>query len=379
MDRLRILWFNWRCIKHPLAGGAEVYTHEVARRLSELGHEVVLVASRPGSLPRDEYIDGYRVLRAGNKYTVYLESRRVYKQLRESGWRPDIVVDEVNTIPFLAPGYVSEPIVMLIHQLCRECWSYAVHPLVQGVGWWLERRFHRLYAGYVRKGGVASVVTVSPSTRRDLEELGYPGDRVFIVYNGLNWGIYGDCIKQEAGRDSLAVYVGRISSYKRLSDLLETWRILEAEKSSIGLHIAGRADPRYLRKLIKLARDLGLKSVEFSQNITVEEKKALLSRARVLVYPSIREGWGQTVIEAAACGTPSIAYDVPGLRDSVRHMETGILVQPGNIVELANAVRKLVSSNEEWSRLSLKAYEYSKGFNWDNTAREFLKILENSI
>jgi len=379
MDRLRILWFNWRCIKHPLAGGAEVYTHEVARRLSKLGHEVVLVASRPRSLPRDEYIDGYRVLRAGDKYTVYLESRRVYKQLRGSGWRPDIVVDEVNTIPFLAPTYVSEPVVMLIHQLCRECWSYAVHPLIQGAGWWLERRFHRLYAGYVREGRVASVVTVSPSTRRDLEELGYPRDRVFIVYNGLDWGIYGDCFKREARRDSLAVYVGRISSYKRLSDLLEAWRMIEAEGGGIGLHIAGRADPRYLRKLIKLARGLGLRSVEFSQNITVEEKKALLSRARVLVYPSIREGWGQTVIEAAACGTPSIAYDVPGLRDSVRHMETGILVQPGNIVELANAVRKLVSSDEEWSRLSLKAYEYSKGFNWDSTAREFLKILENSI
>lgn len=145
MESLRILWYNWRCIKHPFAGEAEVYTHEIAKRLAKQGHEVVLVTSRPRNLPREETVDGYKVIRDGNKYTVYLKARKVYRELEEANWRPDIVIDEVNTIPFLTPKYVNELIIMLIHQLCKECWTYAIHPLIQPIGWWLEKRLHKTY------------------------------------------------------------------------------------------------------------------------------------------------------------------------------------------------------------------------------------------
>jgi len=190
VESLRVAWFNWRCIRHPLAGGAEVYTHEIARRMVRRGHEVVLVTSRFKGLPKEEVVNGYRVVRSGNRYTVYLRARRVYRELRRCGWRPDVVVDEVNTIPFLTPRWVGEPVVMLIHQLCRECWAYSVHPLVKPFGWWLERRFHREYVESLGDGRLRAVVTVSPSTRRDLLELGYPEDKVYIDYNGLDSDFY---------------------------------------------------------------------------------------------------------------------------------------------------------------------------------------------
>jgi len=373
---LRILWFNWRCIKHPLAGGAEVYTHELAKRLVRQGHEVVLVTSKPNHLPREEIIDGYKVVRRGNKYTVYLRAKKVYKELRAQGWRPDIVVDEVNTIPFQTPRYVKEPIVMLIHQLCRECWTYAVHPLFRPIGWWFERKLHKAYANAAKNGKLKAVVTVSESTKQDLIELGYPENRIHIVYNGLDWDFYKDCTGLCREKQPLVAYLGRITPYKRVEDVIKAWSQVEPQHPEAKLVMAGRPEPKYLAKLVKLARKLGLRNVEFKTNISGQEKKQLLGQAKTLVYTSAREGWGQTILEAAACKTPAIAYNVPGLRDSVKHMETGMLVEPGNIRELAEAIATLLTDHELRGRLAGNAYKYAQQFSWDKTARLFLEILK---
>ena len=379
METLRILWYNWRCIKHPLAGGAEVYTHEIARRLAKIGHEVVLVTSRPRSLPKEEVIDGYKVNRIGNRYTVYLRAKKVYQELREQEWRPDIVIDEVNTIPFLTPRYVEEPIAMLIHQLCKECWSYAIHPLVQPLGWWLERKLHKIYIESARKGKLRTVITVSPSTKQDLAELGYPNELIYVVYNGLDWDFYKDCVDLCRDKEDLVVYVGRITPYKKLEDLVKAWRIVEQEHSNAELVIAGRAEPKYLRKLVELTKKLNLKKVRFRMNIPQQEKKLLLAKAKMLVYTSSREGWGQTIMEAAACKTPAIAYRVPGLRDSVKDMETGILVELGNIEELAKAVTWLLVDEALRSKLGENAYRYAQQFSWDKVAESFLKTIEGVL
>ncbi|MET1101605.1 MAG: glycosyltransferase family 4 protein, partial [Pyrodictiaceae archaeon] len=360
-------------------GGAEVYTHEVARRLARQGHEIVLATSRPQGLPREEVIDGYRVVRAGNKYTVYLWARRIYKQLRGSGWRPDVVVDEVNTIPFLAPRYVDEPVVMLIHQLCKECWSSTIHPLVQPLGWWLEKRLHKTYIRAARDGRLRAVVTVSQSTKQDLVGLGYPGEKIHIVHNGLDWSLYKDCTDSYDDKEDLVVYISRITPYKRVEDLVRAWRIVEKEYRSARLVIAGRAEQKYLRRLTNLARKLGLKRVEFRTNIPAQEKKQLLARAKILAYTSTREGWGQTVVEAAACRTPAVAYNVPGLRDSVKHMETGILVEPGNIEQLAAAITRLLRDNKLRNRLAENAYKHAQSLNWDKAATRFLDTIRGSL
>ena len=378
METLRILWYNWRCIRHPLAGGAEVYTHEIARRIVRRGHKIVLVTSRPQGLPREEVIDGYRVIRVGNRCTVYLKAREVYRELRRNGWRPDIVIDEVNTIPFLTPRYVEEPITMLIHQLCKECWAYAIHPLVQPIGWWLERKLHKIYVEIAKNGKLRAIITVSPSTKQDLTELGYPEDRIFIVYNGLDWDFYRDCTELCKDKDDLVVYVGRVTPYKRLEDLVKAWIVVEQEYNYVKLVIAGKAEPKYLRKLVDLARKLSLRRVAFKTNILQHEKKILLAKAKILVYTSTREGWGQTVIEAAACRTPAVAYNVPGLRDSVKHMETGMLVEPGDIEHLAKTVTWLLRDSVLRNRLAEGAYRYAQQFNWDRAAEDFLKIVKGA-
>lgn len=376
METLKILWYNWRCIKHPLAGGAEVYTHEIARRLAKMGHEIILVTSRPKHLPEEEHIDGYKVIRRGGKYTVYLQARKIYQELRSKGWKPDIVIDEVNTIPFLTPKYVKEPIAVLIHQLCKECWAYAIHPLIQPIGWWLEKKLHRIYIKAAKKGKLKAVITVSPSTKQDLISLGYPENLIHVVYNGLDWELYEDCIELCEDKQDLVIYIGRITPYKRLEDLIKAWKTVEQDHNNAKLIIAGRAEPKYLTKLKTLATRLELKRIEFRTNISQKEKKYLLAKAKILIYTSTREGWGQTILEAATCRTPAIAYNVPGLRDSVRNMKTGILVGPGNIEQLAETITSLLTNNEIRNRLAENAWKYVQKYSWDKTMQVFLEVVE---
>ncbi len=375
---MKILWMNWRCIKHPLAGGAEVYTHEVAERLVSKGYEIVLITSRAPGLLREEVIDGYRVVRVGGRYTVYLRARDAYRELRKRGWVPDIVIDEINTIPFLTPLYVSQPIAVLIHQLCKDCWRYAVHPLAQPFGWWLEKKLHRIYVKACREGRVGAVITVSPSTKRDLVELGYPESSIHIAYNGLDWGVYGKCVEICGEKQDIVTYLGRITPYKRVEDLLRAWRFVERETNA-ELVVAGRADPKYLRKLVELAKKLNLKRVSFRTNLSQREKMELLAKAKILVYTSTREGWGQTILEAAACRTPAIAYNVPGLRDAVKHMETGMLVELGDLESLAKAITTLLTDSGLREKIAENAYRYARGFSWDRTAEEFLNALRSIV
>ncbi|RLI44528.1 glycosyltransferase family 1 protein, partial [Candidatus Bathyarchaeota archaeon] len=322
METLRILWLNWRCIKHPLAGGAEVYTHEIAKRLAKLGHEIFLFTSRPRNLPEKEFIDGYIVLRGGNNYSVYLQAAKTYKEKFKG--KIDAVIDEINTIPFMTPLYVKEPIITLIHQLCRECWFYSVPLPVAVTGYVTEPALH---LPYIKNSNVKAVVTVSASTKQDLINIGYPEYKIHIVPNGLNVDQYGPGEKTPYPQ---ICYVGRITPYKKLETLIKTMKILQKEISGIVFIIAGRAELKYLRKLRRLAEKYDV-NVRFKINISHAEKIKILRESWILVYSSVREGFGQTIVEANACGTPAVAYNILGIRDSIEHMKTGILVSPRNI------------------------------------------------
>lgn len=362
---------NWRCIRHPLAGGAEVYTHEIAKRLARQGHEIILITSRPKGLPEQEVIDGYKVIRTGGKYTVYLKAKKIYKELKENGWKPDIIIDEVNTIPFMTPLYTEESVVMLIHQLCRECWKYAVHPLAYPLGWWLEKTLHKPYIKAAKQGKVKAVITVSESTKKDLIMLGYPEEKIHIVPNGINPEKYLACKEYSRDKQDLIVYIGRITPYKRIEDILQAWKQVEQKYPTAKLVIAGRPDKKYLEKLKKQARKLGLKRVEFKTNITHHQKLELLGHAKALIYTSIREGWGQTIMEAALCNTPTIAYNIPGLKDAINHLQTGTLIPPGKTTLLAKTILKTLNTTLDPLDLEETIQEYT----WDNSTKLFIETI----
>jgi len=361
METLKILLFNWRCWLNPAMGGAEVFTREVARRWVRAGHEVTLFASEFPNCRREEVVDGVRVVRAGGKYSVYWKAKAYYrKRFSKEGY--DVVIDEINTRPFLTPKFVmnGEKIVALIHQLAREYWFYETPFPISYIGYYfLEKRWLRNYVD-------VPTVTVSESTRQDLTDLGFK--QVSVVPEGLNF----KPLKEVPEKESYPVvaYVGRLKRAKRPDHAVKAFKIVREKIPESELWIIG--DGYFRKDLEKIATE----GVKFFCGLSDGERRELVKRAWVLVNPSVREGFGLNVVEANALGTPCVAYDVAGLRDSVNNDETGLLAEAGSVEDLADKLVMVLKDDTLRERLSKNALDYSRRFSWDESAEAFLKVVQ---
>jgi glycosyltransferase involved in cell wall biosynthesis len=345
-------------------GGAEVFTREVASRFVTAGHEVTLFTSEFQNCRREEVVDGVRVVRAGGRISVYWKAKEYYrKRFSKEGY--DVVIDEINTRPFLTPKFVDkgEKVVALIHQLAREYWFYETPFPVSYVGYYfLENRWLRNYVD-------VPTVTVSESTRRDLLDLGFK--KVYIVPEGLNFTPLSGVPRKNSY--PVVVYAGRLKRAKRPDHAVKAFRTVREHFPNAELWVIG--DGPFRKDLERMAGD----GVKFFGVLTNEERRRLLANAWVLVNPSVREGWGLNVIEANALGTLCVAYDAAGLRDSIRNGETGLLVRNGDVETLANAIIRILSDGELKEKLSRNAIEWAGRFSWDKTAEEFMRVINSVI
>jgi glycosyltransferase involved in cell wall biosynthesis len=344
-------------------GGAEVFTHEVAKRWVEAGHEVTLFTSEFSNCKREEVLDGVRIVRSGGKYSVYRRAKKHYRERFSSGGY-DVVVDEINTRPFFTPKFVNngEKVVGLIHQLAREYWFYEMPFPISYVGYYfLEDRWLKSYVD-------VPTVTVSESTRQDLLSLGF--SRVFVVSEGLNFKPLTEVPEKESF--PVIVYVGRLKRAKRPDHAVRAFRIVKQKIPEAELWVLG--DGPFRRNLEGLAGE----GVKFLGNLSDVERRKHVRRSWVLVNPSVREGWGLNVVEANALGVPAVAYNVGGLRDSVRNNETGLLAEDGIIDDLAYKIILVLEDDKFRLKLSRNALECSKMFDWDDTAGGLMKIFERA-
>ena len=352
--RLRILVFNWRDISHPAAGGAEVYAHEVCREWVKAGHSVTFFTSMHDGSPSCEEIDSIRIVRRGGRFTVYRRARLFYRRQGQGNF--DLVVDAVNTRPFSCPRFVKDvPVVAIIHQVAREVWNHESLPHVALFGrfvlepWWL-RRFRDV-----------PVITVSPSSRESLEQHGLR--RVTVVPEGVRkLGVRNLGVERE--ERPTVVFLGRLTGNKRPGDAIEAFRLLRQRLPDAQMWVigSGKLEPRL--------RWLHAPGVSFLGRVSEVVKQERLARAHTLVATSVREGWGLSVTEAAAHGTPSIAYDVPGLRDSVA-ASGGLVVKP-NPPALADA---LAQHLPRWVAGEVPAVMPDGVITWSEVASEILRVV----
>jgi glycosyltransferase involved in cell wall biosynthesis len=304
---MRILICNWKDLRHPAAGGAEVYTHEVARRWVAAGHQVTIFAAAARDHSAEESIDGVRVVRGGGRFGVYKAAKEFYA--RDRRW--DLVIDEVNTRPFGCVDWVRDtPVVALIHQVCREIWFQEM-PLPVA----LAGRFV-LEAQWLRRYRDVPVLTVSQSSRASLEAYGM--GRVAVVPEGI--GRRPRPPLQREGKPTL-IFVGRLTPSKRPYDALTVFARLRRTMPDLRLWLVGDGPLR--ERLHSIAPP----GVSLFGRVTTAQRDELLARAHALVITSVREGWGLVVDEAAAMGTPAVGYDLPGLRDSIT-AAGGVLTRP---------------------------------------------------
>jgi glycosyltransferase involved in cell wall biosynthesis len=364
MRSLKILLFNWRCWLNPAMGGAEVCTREILTRWAEAGHDVTLFTAKFPNCRKEETLDGVKVVRSGGRFAVYRQAKKLYaNRFRAEDF--DVVVDEINTRPFFAPKFVDngERVVAFIHQLAREYWFYETPFPVSHIGYYyLEYKWLK---GYVD----VPTITVSDSTRRDLVDLGFK--RVFLITEGLNFEPLNTL--DEKPTKPVVVYAGRLKRAKRPDHAVRAFKIVKAKVPEAELWVLG--DGPFRKNLQKMACE-GVRFFGWLPNI---ERRGLMGKSGVLVNPGVREGWGLNVVEANALGMPCVAYDVTGLRDSVKDGVTGLLVKSGDVEALADAIIRVLQDDGLRCRLGENALKYAKQFSWDRTAEEFMKALENII
>ena len=363
---MKILFFNWRDITHPQAGGCELNLHEIAKRLVEQGHDVTLFCGAYEACNPYEYVDGIEVIRKGGKYSVYVFAFLTYISfLRKRKY--DVVVDDINGIPFFTMLYVGRPKIAVLHHLVKNIFSKELPFMFRPIGYTAEWLIPKLYRNIV-------FVTVSKSSKEEMIEAGIPRDHIEIIHNGIT-SMYTPNWELKTPYPHI-LYVGRLKKYKQMDHLLHAVSFLRKSIPQVRLSIVGTGDNE--EDLKQLAKKLHIDDiVTFHGFVMEEEKLRLIQSAWVFVTPSSKEGWGLTVIEANACGTPAIAYNVQGLRDSILDGETGLLVQQNRGFErLAEVVTEFLENTKLRQELSTKAVEWSKRFSWDNCAREFLQLLQ---
>ena len=367
-EDLKILILNYRDIKHPLAGGAEVHLHRIFGKLTELGHEVVLFTTSYKGAADIETVDGIRVVRCGSdaffQFNVFFKVPKLIKELK-----PDIVVEDLNKLPLFSPYITKIPKLIQIHHLWKSSiFKEASFPVAFAV-WLGEKLIPRVY----KKCHFAAV---SPSSKNELCELGIAKEKISIIYNGTE----SEYLDAEKVRDKSLyfLWLGRFRKYKGVWVAFEAFRIFSRKHPDVKLFFAGSGPEE--SKMRKMAKKWGLESkVEFLGVVEAEEKMELMGKALGLLQTSFKEGWGLTVIEAAACGTASIASNVSGLCDSVKDGETGLLFKEGSATDCARKMKILCDNSVLRNKLESEARRYAGSFDWGKSAKETLVLMQSII
>jgi glycosyltransferase involved in cell wall biosynthesis len=364
---MRLLVVNWQCRDNPLAGGAEIHLHEIFGRLAARGHEVTLLCSGWAGAESSTILDGIHVCRVGGRYTFPFLARSYFRR-QLAGRDFDLLVEDINKIPLFTPRWGGPPVVALVpHLFGGTAFQELAAPLASMV-WAIERPLGRVYRG-------VPFEAISVSTADDLAARGVPRTAVEVIYPGIDTLAYTPRSGTRAATPVFA-YLGRLKKYKGVHLVIRAFAAMEHPTAV--LEIAGAGDYQASLEQLATSLDLGAR-VRFLGRIGDGDKLALLRRAWALVLASPKEGWGITNLEAAACGTPVVASNSPGIRESVRDGDTGYLVTHGDIPAMAAAMSRLAADGALVERLGVQARRFAETFTWERAAEETERHLQRVL
>lgn len=366
---MKILLINWQDIKNPLGGGAEVHMHEIFSRIAAKGHEIHLLSCLVPGLPDEEIIDGIKVFRFGNREIFNFYVPFLYRKFCKLH-SYDIVIDDINKIPFYTPLYVKQPLLAISHHFFGKS-IFREANLIAGTYVYFSEYLVNLF--YKK----TPFVVVSESTLNEFKERGFDTKSFNIVTNAIDQSAYSMSICPK-NQHLTITYFGRLKKYKSVDHLFLAFAEVRKVFPNSRLDIIGRGDFRpYLEEL---SHKLGFnESVVFHGFVSDEEKASLLAKSHIVVNTSMKEGWGITNIEANACGTPVVSANVPGLRDSVENGKSGLLYEYGDIEDLTNKLLEILSNDDLRHKLSLGAIDWARTFSWDKSADDMLEVITKTI
>ena len=363
---LHLVAVNWRDIRNPEAGGAEIHLHEILTRMVARGHRATLFATRFAGAPGEEMVDGVRVLRHGAWWNANLTLPRALRSfLRRDA--ADLVLEDINKVPFLTPLYTRGPVLAIVPHLFGATVFRETNPLfaLYVMAW--ESLIPLVYRR-------CRFAVISPSTRDDLVRRGVGATRIDVVLCGLDHGLYRRLPGVTRNARPTLVHFGRVRKYKAIDVVLRAFAIVRRSIPDARLVIIG--DGPELPNLKQTARRLGVDTqVEFAGRMGGAAMVEVLNRCHVFLNASPKEGWGLTVVEANACGVPVVGSDRPGLRDSIQNGVTGFLVPYGHADAFARRTVELLADAALWEHTSRAASAWAESLTWERTADEMEPLL----
>ena len=362
---MKILILNWRDIKHPRAGGAEIRLHEVYSPLAKQGHKIILYSCSFSNALRYECLDGIQIYRLGSDWTFVFQC---FLNLRK--WinfhKPDIVVEDLNKLPFYSPIFYNGPLLIQMHHLWgKSIFKEAVWPLALFI-WLSEKSISIFY----RK---CQFTVVSPSTKKELVKLGINNEKIKVIYNGADLKSYYPSAEK---KEQTIFWIGRMQKYKGPIEACQILELLRKDFPMLRLVMAG--DGPFKKNVEKYAREKSL-PIEFVGFIDKEEKIKWLQKSSVHLQSSYKEGWGLTIIEANACGCPVVANNTSGLCDSVQNKKTGLLYNYNNINDAVQKIKYILNDKNISDELIIAGLEWSSNFSWSRNSKQIYFLLENLI
>lgn len=366
---MNILVINWQDWLNPLSGGAEIHLHETFRRIAAWGHEVTLFCSGFDGAPEEEVVDGIRIIRHGSRNLFnFLVPFYYLRKLRHQSY--DVIVDDLNKIPFYTPLYVRKPLVAISHHffgssIFRETW------FLPGAYVYLSEK---MVDFFYKK---TPFLVVSKSTLDEFVSRGFSRKNFTLAMNAIDHSRLKPTGVPKTPQPSVG-YFGRLKKYKSVDHVVQAFAKVRQQMPDASLTIIGRGD--FQPELERVAKELGVDdATHFTGFVSEEEKLRLLQELWVVVNPSMKEGWGIVNVEANACGTPAIAADSPGLRDSVIDKETGELYPYGDISALAEQLLAVLRNDTQREQYRQNALNFAGSLTWEKTAQITVEVLQHTI
>jgi glycosyltransferase involved in cell wall biosynthesis len=366
---VNILVVNHRDFKNPRAGGLEEVVLQTSKRWVAWGNRVDLLCAGYKNAPRHETIEGIRIIRGPNEYIFNWWAPMKIRSLGAENY--DVILEYISKVPCFVPRFVNSAptAVMVPHLFGKKAFDELPWPLA-AYACALEKPIPRVYKN-------CQFWALSKTTEQDLIARGIAPKRIETIYAGFNEDLLAPDPRIQKTKFPSLVYLGRLKKYKRIDLIIAATAKLRAKFPEIRLFIVGTGDNE--NALRRQVSEFHLENcVEFSGFVSEKRKKELLQSAWLGVQTSAIEGWGLGVIEAGACGTPTVASDSPGLRESVRDGETGILVPHGDLGALAEKIAQLLGDAALREKMGAAARAWAAQFSWEEMARRSLKFLEKA-
>lgn len=367
---MHLVVLNWRDIKDPDAGGAEIHLHEILKRMVARGHRATLFASAYDGGKLELEVDGVRIIRRGAWWNAnFVLPRAMRAFLRDNS--ADLVVEDINKIPFFAPRYTRTPVLAVIPHLFGSTVFRETNPAFASYVMAWESLIPRAYRN-------CRFAAISPSTRDDLVARGIDASQIDVVLCGLDHGVFKRLPGVAREPRPTLVHFGRMRKYKAIDVVIRALSIVRRSVPNARLVIIGDGPDR--ERLLDIVRKEHLhEAVHFAGRVNAAQMVEQLNRSHVFLNASPKEGWGLTVVEANACGVPVVGSNVPGLRDSIQDGVTGFLVPYGDVNAFAERTVELLKDPALYERMSVAGEAWARTLTWERCADEMETVFFRAI